>query len=132
MKRAALRRRFSSAMRLQSMIGQHRAEYSELGFPVRHEGGQLMISTGEITDGFSKAFGDLVSLYSSYQVGWSSQVLNVFTAKYAKIDRTIEHRVRELARALHPVEEEFRLFLNGVVTGGKGAFGMKAFKRNKK
>ena len=102
--------------------------YSELGFPVRWHGRELMISTGEITDGFSKEFGDLVSAYSSYQLGWSSQVLNVCTAKYSRIDIAIRNRVRDLALALHPVEEEFRSFLNGVVTGGKGAFGMKPFK----
>jgi hypothetical protein len=85
--------------------------YSELGFPVRHEGRQVIISTGEITDGFSKAFGNLMSLCSSYQLGWSSQVLNVCTAKYTKIDPTIRHRVRELERALHPVEESRRSFV---------------------
>jgi hypothetical protein len=105
--------------------------YSELGFPVRRDGRKLTTSTGEITDGFSKEFGKIVSAYAVYQLGWSSHVLNVCTAKYARIDLNVRQHVGEFARALHSVEEEFRLFLDGVVTRGNGAFGMKRFKQDK-
>lgn len=103
--------------------------YSELGFPVRQDGRRVMITTGEITDGFSKDFGSFVSVYSSYQLGWSSQVLNVCTAKYTKIDLSIRQQVGDLVRTLHPIEEEFRVFLNGIMGRGKGAFGLKPFRR---
>ncbi len=105
--------------------------YSELGFPVRQDGHQMVVSTGEITDGFSEKFGGLVSDYSSYQLAWSSQVLNIHIAQYAKVDRILRERVCDLARTLHPVEEELRTFLRGVVTRGKGAFAMKPFKHSK-
>ncbi len=87
------------------------------------------MSTGPIDDEFSGEFGERASAYSSYQLGWASHVLNVYIAKYAKLDLGLRYRVRDLVRTLHPIEEEFRQFLGAVATRGAGAFGMKPFAR---
>jgi hypothetical protein len=103
--------------------------YSELGFPMRFNGHELMVSTGPITDEFTGQFAKLVGAYSVYQLAWASHVLNLYIAKYAKIDRVLRYKVRDLVPTLHPAEEELQRFLGAVATRGTGAFGMKPFKR---
>jgi hypothetical protein len=105
--------------------------FSELGFPARIEGRTVQVSTGEISDKFSKEFTNLIFAYSTYQLAWSSQVINVYTGQYAKIDVALRLKVRDLARKLHPVEQTLSDFLTAVIDGRSGHFGMKRWKRAK-
>ena len=106
--------------------------YSELGFPGRAKGGKLLVSTGEISDEFLEEFTNMVFAYSAYQLAWSSQVLNVCTSQYADIDKELRLKVRDLCAKLHPLEKEFCEFLKDMVSRRKSAFGMKAWKHQKK
>ncbi len=105
--------------------------YSELGFPGRVSGGQIHISTGPIGDDFEKQFTEAVYKYSLYQLAWSTQVLNVCTAKYAKVDKALRQNVRDLCATLLLFEQEFRQFLENVAEHRPGHFGIKSFKRTK-
>lgn len=103
--------------------------YSELGFPGRISGGKIRISTGPIGDDFEKQFTEAVYKYALYQLAWSTQVLNVCTAKYAKVDKAIRQNVRDLYVTLHPFEQQFRQFLENVAEHRPGHFGIKSRKR---
>lgn len=105
--------------------------YSELGFPGRVSGGKIRISTGPIGDDFEKQFSEAVYKYALYQLAWSSQVMNVCTAKYAKVDKAVRQNVRDLYATLHPFEHEFRQFLENVAEHRPGHFGIKSIKRTK-
>ncbi len=105
--------------------------YSELGFPGRISGGQIQISTGPIGDDFEKQFTEAVYKYALYQLAWSTQVLNVCTAKYAVVDKAVRQNVRDLCATLHPFEQKFRQFLEDVAEHRPGHFGIKSFKRTK-
>ena len=103
--------------------------YSELGFPGRFKSGEIFVSSGEIADEFSEEFSNKIFAYSSYQLSWSAQVLNVCTATYAVVDKALRLKVRGLCAKLHPSEEELSNFVKDVVSHRKGAFGMKVWKR---
>lgn len=103
--------------------------YSELGFPGRVSGGEIRISTGPIGDAFEKQFSEAVYKYALYQLVWSAQVLNVHTAKYAKVDKAVRQSVQDLCATVHPFEQEFRQFLENVAEHRPGHFGIKSFKR---
>ncbi len=105
--------------------------YSELGFPGRVSGGEIRISTGPIGDDFEKQFSEAVYKYALYQLVWSAQVLNVCTAKYAKVDTAVKQNVRDLCVTLHPFEQKFRQFLENVAEHRPGHFGIKSFNRTK-
>ncbi len=105
--------------------------YSELGFPGRVSGGEIRISTGPIGDDFEKQFPEAVYKYALYQLAWSTQVLNVCAAKYAKVDKAVRQNVRDLYATLHPFEQEFRQFLENVAEHRPGQFGIKSIKRTK-
>ena len=103
--------------------------YSELGFPARVKSGTMFVSTGEIDDGFSEEFSNMIFAYSAYQLAWSAQVLNVCTAQYAVVDKALRVKVRDLCAKLHPSEEELSDFVKDVVSRRKSAFGLKVWKR---
>ncbi len=103
--------------------------YSELGFSGRGSGGKVRISTGPVSDAFEKQFSEAVYKYALYQLAWSAQVLNVCTAKYAKVDKATRQNVRDLCATLHPFEQEFREFLKNVAEHRPGHFGIKSSKR---
>ncbi len=103
--------------------------YSELGFPGRVSGGEIRISTGPIGDDFEKQFTEAVYKYALCQLAWSTHVLNVCTAKYAKVDKAVRQNVRDLCATVHPFEQEFRQFLENVSEHRLGHFGIKSFKR---
>jgi hypothetical protein len=105
--------------------------YSALGFPARQNGAGLEISTGEIADEFSGEFSRRIASYSTYQLAWSSQVLNVCTGQYAVVDDSLRRNVRNSYLALEPDEEAFRQYLTKLVANSQGPFGLRQWKRKK-
>lgn len=103
--------------------------YSELGFPGRGRGAQLMFSTGPITDRFAKAFTRTLFAYAVYQLIWSAQVVNKLVVKYTSIEKEHRQRVQGLYLELRPLETEFRRFLKARVIKRKTFFGIAARKR---
>jgi hypothetical protein len=103
--------------------------YGMLGFPVEVDGGNLVLSTGNVGSGFTVEFGDIVRAYSLYQLASSAQVMNVYPIRYTVIKKEPREEVRRLARKLYPVEEKFREFMQGIVSAPRGPFG---FQRQKK
>jgi hypothetical protein len=103
--------------------------YSELGFPGRMSGLKMMISSGPILDEFQEQLSEGIHGYAVYQLAWSSQVINRFTAKYADVCMEVRRNVRDLATTLHPLELEFRDFLENVARHRPGHFGVNRFKR---
>lgn len=100
--------------------------YSELGFPVRTTGREILISTEDISDEFSEEFAKMLVAYSAFQLAFSSQVLNTCTAKYAAVDKSLRVKVRDLYVNIEPFEKEFCDFLKEAVSRHKSAFSMKA------
>ena len=127
----AERAKLGKIFRFLSGIKHGNPVFSELGFPARIEGRTVQVSTGEISDDFSKDFTAMISAYSTYQLAWSSQVIAVYTGKYAKIDIALRRKVRDLARKLHPVEQMLSDFLTAAISGRSGHLGMKKWKRPK-
>lgn len=101
---------------------------SELGFPVRAEGNRFVLTTGPIHDELTQSFGNLVFAYSAYQTAWSFQVLNVHTARYASVERAVRVMIQELAKKLHPVEEELVDYFKSLVRKRPGHLGIKALR----
>jgi Family of unknown function (DUF5677) len=106
--------------------------YSSHGFPARGNGPELLISTGEIADEFSGEFSRQVAAYAIYQLAWSSQVINVCTGKYARIDINVRKIRHELYLNLTPVEEAFRQYLRNILLRNRGPFDLRDWKREKK
>jgi len=102
--------------------------FSELGFPVRSEGKHFVVTTGEIDDELTRSFGDLLFAYSAYQLAWSSQVLNVHTAQYASVKKALRVEIQELAKKLHPVEEELHTYCEALVRKRPGHLGIKVWR----
>lgn len=102
--------------------------YSELGFPGCSRRGALMVSTGPITDRFSKAFSRALFAYAIYQLIWGAQVVNKLVAQYTTVPTEHRQRVHDLYMALRPLESEFRRVLKSKVVARKTFFGIAARK----
>jgi hypothetical protein len=125
------RARLSDIFKYLSGIKHGNPAYSALGFPARQNGPGLEISTGEIADEFSGEFSRQIASYSTYQLAWSSQVLNVCTGQYAVVDDSLRQSVRNSYLALEPDEEAFRQYLTKLVAHSQGPFGLRRWKRKK-
>ena len=104
--------------------------YSELAFPAHVSDTGIVISTGESADAFTEEYANMILGYSTYQVAWSSHVLNDYVARYALVDPVVRRKIRDLASELHLVQREFCEFLEDLVSRRKTAFGMKARRRH--
>ena len=127
----AEREKLSEIFKYLSGIKHGNPVYSELGFPGRVSGRNVLISTAPIGDNFENQFSEAVYKYALYQLAWSTQVLNVCTAKYAKVDKAVRQNVRDLCATVHPFEQEFRQFLENVAEHRPGHFGIKSIKLTK-
>ncbi len=125
------REKLSEIFKYLSGIKHGNPVYSELGFPGRVSGRKILISTGPIGDDFEKQFTEGVYKYALYQLAWSAQVLNVHTAKYAKVDKGVRQNVQKLCATIRPFEQEFRQFLENVAEHRPGHFGIKSIKLTK-
>lgn len=125
------RARLSDIFKYLSGIKHGNPTYSALGFPARGNGLGLEISTGEISDAFSEEFSCQIASYSTYQLAWSAQVLNVCTGQYAVVDRDLHRAIRDFYLNQEPVEEAFRKYLASLVTENQGPFGLRRWKRKK-
>lgn len=123
--------RLSDIFKYLSGIKHGNPTYSALGFPARQDGPGLEISTGEIADEFSGEFSRQIASYSTYQLAWSSQVLNVCTGQYAVVDESLRQRVRNSYLTLEPDEEAFRQYLTKLLAKGEGPFGLRRWKRKR-
>jgi hypothetical protein len=100
--------------------------YSELAFPGRSRAPRVVFATGPIDDKFSKTFADKLLAYSTYQVAWAAQVINLLISKYAIIEherRTQAHR--NYIKVKH-VESDFLRFLRRKISSRKTFFGIKS------
>ena len=125
------RARLNDIFKYLSGIKHGNPTYSALGFPARGNGPGLEISTGEIADEFSEEFSRQIASYSTYQLAWSSQVLNVCTGQYAVVDTGLRQAIRDFYLKLEPDEEAFRQYLAKLVTQNQGPFGLKRWKRER-
>ena len=79
------------------------------------------MSTGEIADEFSGEFSRQIASYSTYQLAWSSQVLDVCTGKYAVVDESLRQRIRNSYLTLEPDEEAFSQYLTKLLAKGENS-----------
>lgn len=99
--------------------------YSDLAFPISKRGNLLMVTTGPIDNVSTRAFSRAIFSYSTYQLAWAAQVVNILVAKYAIVDKPARQKVHDHYVALRRVETEFRAHCRRKLGAKASFFGMK-------
>ena len=104
---------------------------SELAFSGRStEGGlTLFTRTRIIDDEFSKRFARLLRDLSIYQLAWCAQVISIYVARYAEVDRELRERLRHIGLEHQSSEAALVEFMEEVTKRQQGFFGLRAKKQ---